>query len=208
MVLSDLTINEFIDSLASKEPAPGGGSASALAGAAGTALVLMVANLTAGKEKFKDQELLMEEILREAGNIRQEMIALIDRDTEAFNKVAAVFKMPKDTAEEKEKRQQAMQEALKAAAIVPYGIMEKALEALYIVKKALGHTNPAAASDLGVSALCLKTALQGAWLNVKINLAGIKDSEFTAKYGQDGERILAQGVSLADSIYQEVLKTL
>jgi len=208
MPLSQLTINDFITLVASKEPAPGGGAASALVGAIGNALSSMVANLTLGKKKFHDQEPLMHRILQEGRELQYSLISLIDQDADAFNRVAEVFKMPKETDDQKSLRNEAMQKALKQATMVPYSIMEKCVEALHLHEKALGNSNPAAASDLGVGALCMKTALQGGWLNVKINLNSIKDADFVREYEGKGWNLLEEGIILADRIYQQVLDNL
>lgn len=208
MLLSEYNIKDFISILASKEPAPGGGAASALVGAVGNALSSMVANLTLGKQKFQGKESLMQEILREGGELQKTLISLIDKDTEAFNQVAGVFKMPKDTEEQKAVRSKAMQKALKEATLVPFSIMEKSVSALRLHEKALGNSNPAAVSDLGVGALCLKTALQGGWLNVKINLNSIKDTDFVREYESKGQKLLDEGMKLADRIFQQVLENL
>lgn len=202
------SISKFVTALASKEPAPGGGAASALVGAVGTALMSMVANLTMGKEKFKQQEPLMKELLEKAENLQENLVSLMDRDTEAFNKVAAVFKMPKNTDDEKNHRKIAMQKALKYASEVPFSIMEKALEALYLQEKSLGHTNPSTTSDIGVGALCLKTALMGAWLNVKINLGSISDQSFVNEYELKAKKLLDEGMMIADKVYEVVVATL
>lgn len=208
MSLIEYNLKDFMNILASKEPAPGGGSASALAGAMGAALASMVANLTIGKERYVNQEPLMQKIIQEAGILQKEFIELIDLDTEAFNQVGAVFKMPKDTEEEKKTRQDAMQSALENATITPLAIMEKALQSLQLIDEALGKTNPSAESDFGVGALCLKAAMQGGWLNMKINLGCIKDREFVVKYTRKGQCILVDGIALADKIYLQVLESL
>lgn len=208
MLLSEYSIKDFISILASKEPAPGGGAASALVGAVGSALSSMVANLTMGKKKFQGEEALMRDIIKKGQELQKSLISLIDKDTDAFNAVAEVFKMPKDTEEQKAKRSEAMQKALKDATLVPFTIMQQCVEALLLHEKAVGKSNPAAASDLGVGALCLKTALQGGWLNVKINLSSIKDADFVAGYEKKGREILEEGSRIADEIYQSVLKSL
>jgi formiminotetrahydrofolate cyclodeaminase len=161
MPIINRTIEEFIMLLASKEPAPGGGSASALLGAIGSALFSMVVNLTIGKEKFKEQEPLLQEILKESENLQKEFLSLIEEDTNAFNKVSRAYKMPKDTEEQKDVRNEALERALKDATLVQLSIMEKGLSALKLLEKSIGNTNPNAISDIGVSALCLKSALQG-----------------------------------------------
>ncbi len=202
------SIKKFLNILASEEPAPGGGAASALVGAVGTALLSMVANLTVGKQKFKVSEHLMKELLEEASKLQEELTRLISEDAEAFNKVAEVFKMPKNTEEEKAKRKQKMQEALKFATQVPFNIMEKTVEALRLHEKSLGHTNPSAISDTGVGVLCLKAALKGAWLNVKINLNSITDKEFVQNQDKESQKLLNEGISIADKVYEAVLQSL
>ena len=142
----------------------------------------------------------------ESARLQERLLAAIDKDTEAFNLVSAVFDMPKETEEDKAARREAMQQALKEATKSPYGIMEDILAALQTTQKAVGKSNTNAASDLGVAALNLKAGLQGAWLNVLINLSGVKDEAFVADYHSKGEDILQKGCALADEIYQEILK--
>ena len=208
MKLTEMKVNDFIDLLASDAPAPGGGSASALAGAMGVGLSKMVAALTTGKAKYAEHEDTVQEILSKAGSLTEKLTAAIDRDTEAFDGVSAVFAMPKSTDEEKAARKEAMQKALKEATLVPYETMELCLQSLKVVKLGVGKTNTSAASDLGVASLNLKSAVQGAWLNVLINLAGIKDEAFVAEYKSKGEAILAEALPLADEIYNDILKSL
>ncbi|UQZ88144.1 sugar ABC transporter substrate-binding protein [Deltaproteobacteria bacterium Smac51] len=208
MKLIDHNLKEFADVLASEAPAPGGGSTAALEGSLGAALIHMVAALTSGKAKFAEHQELMTSLLAESEKIKNEFVAIIDRDTEAFNSVTAVFEMPKSTDEDKAARKKAMQEALKACTISPYSMMEQALAALELAEKAIGKTNPNAASDFGVAALSLKAATQGAWLNILINVPGIDDKEFVEKYKGGGEKILAKATKLADEIYAGVLTSL
>ncbi len=208
MKLTEMKVNEFIGLLASDAPAPGGGSASALAGAMGVGLSKMVAALTTGKAKYAEFEPTVQQILAQAGGLTEKLTAAIDRDTEAFDGVSAIFAMPKGTDEEKAARKAAMQKALKEATLVPYETMQLCLDSLKVVQMGVGHTNTSAASDLGVAALNLKSAVQGAWLNVLINLAGIKDEAFVAEYKQKGQEILAQALPLADEIYNTILASL
>lgn len=208
MKLTEYTINDFMDILASDAPAPGGGSASALAGAVGAALTGMVAALTAGKEKYKEYETVMRKILEEAATCKDSFLQAIHQDTEAFNGVTDVFKMPKETEEDKTARKAAMQDALKDSARIPLTVMEYALTALETTEKCLGKSNPNVTSDLGVSALNLKSAVQGAWLNVLINLQGIRDEAFVTEYRTRGEGVLNKASCLADKIYMEILGTL
>ena len=208
MILTELDVSVFIDHVASDSPAPGGGSVAALAAANGIALLGMVARLTVGKKKYAAHDELMNEIITEADKLRQKLVALIDSDTEAFKKVSAVFSMPKESDEQKSARQQAMQQALKSAAEVPMEVMENCLIALKITHNALGKSNTNAASDLGVAALMLGAGLKGAWLNVKINLSGIKDAQYTDEMAKKGEKILCGADNLSTKIYDCVLEEL
>ena len=208
MQLKDMTVSTFLETLGSDAPAPGGGSASALMGALGAALSTMVASLTVGKEKYGEHEALMEEIIRKGWALRVQLTDVMDRDTEAFHGVTAVFSMPRGTEEEKAARKMAMQAALKACTRTPYEMMECSLAVLELAARALGRSNTNAASDLGVAALSLKAAIQGAWLNILINLGGIQDEDFVRQYREGGELILEKTLPLADHIYQTVLTEL
>lgn len=208
MKLTEMQLRAFCELLASDAPAPGGGSASALAGAMGIGLAEMVANLTVGKKKYAEFEANALEMKTAAHKLVDDMIVSIDKDTEAFDGVSAVFAMPKDSEEEKAARKEAMQKALKEATLAPFGVMELCVEALTVVEKGLGKTNTSAASDLGVAALNLKSAVQGAWLNVLINLGGIKDEAFVSEYKNKGQALLEQALPMADRIYNTVLESL
>lgn len=208
MRMTEHNVVDFIKLMASDTPAPGGGSASALAGAVGAALGCMVAEFTIGKPKYAASEETMKEILNEAGSLSDLLVGCIDKDTEAFNCVTSVFAMPKSTEEEKADRKNAMQEALKKATLAPFETMSYAHNALKVIEQAVGNSNPNTASDLGVAALNLKSAVQGAWLNVLINLAGITDSYFVMEYKVKGEQILNESCELADSIYGRILRAM
>jgi methenyltetrahydrofolate cyclohydrolase len=202
--LIEYQVRDFVELLASDAPAPGGGSTAALLGSLGAALTAMVANLTSGKEKFKDNEPLVQGILRDSQELSRELLVLVDRDTEAFNKVMAVFAMAKTTEDEKRRRAAALQAALQFATEVPFAVMEKAAAALALLAKAVHKTNPSALSDLGVGVGCLLGAVQGGWLNVLINLGGIKDENFVAAYKQRGRQLLAESRELADRLEKEI----
>ncbi len=206
MLLKELTVTDFAAILGSAEPAPGGGSASAVAGTLGISLTKMVTELTMGKKKYAEHQELMEKIHEQANRLQESFLAAIDEDTEAFNQVSAVFAMPKDTVEEKAVRAAALQRALQGAAASPMKMMELAVASLNTRKEVVGKSNINAASDLGVAALNLKSALQGAWLNVLINLSGIKDPSFVAEYQEKGQKLVDQGIQLADAIYSEIEK--
>lgn len=208
MKLVDLSLTEFARVLGSDAPAPGGGSAAALSAANGISLTKMVCELTLGKKKYADFEEEIAQVHAESARLQERLLAAIDKDTEAFNLVSAVFDMPKETDEDKAARREAMQHALKEATKSPFAMMEDIYQALEVTQRAVGKSNTNAASDLGVAALNLKAGLQGAWLNVLINLAGVKDQDFIADYHSRGEDLLDKGAALADSIYLEILKTL
>lgn len=208
MKLVEMTVAQFSDVLSSLEPAPGGGSTAALEGALGAALTAMVAALTIGRKKYAEHEELAKEVEKKANDLKVRLLDVIDRDTEAFNDVSAVFAMPKDTDEQKTARKEAMQEALKGCTKTPYEMMQLSSEALELADSILGRSNASAASDLGVSALSLKAAIQGAWLNILINIGGIEDAQFAAEYRTNGEKILEKALPMADHIYQTVLESL
>ena len=205
MKLADLKVTEFIDLLASDAPAPGGGSAAALEGAIGAALTAMVCGLTKGKKKFAEYNDLAVEAEVKALALKDRFVDVMDRDTEAFNVVSAAFGMPKATDEEKAARSAAIQKGLEGCTATPFEMMEIALETLELTDSILGKSNDSAASDLGVSALSLRAAVQGAWLNVLINIGSLKNKELAEDYRAKGEAILAKALPLADKIYNEVL---
>lgn len=208
MKLAEMQVTEFVNLMASDAPAPGGGSASALEGAVGAALTAMVCALTVGKKKYADVQELAVESQKKAEDLKARFVDVMDRDTEAFNAVSAVFAMPKDTDEQKAARKAAMQEALKGCTKTPFEMMQLACETLELTRSLVGRLNASAASDLGCSALSLRAAIQGAWLNVLINISGIADEAFAAEYRKNGEALLAKALPLADEIYEEILKTM
>ena len=208
MKLVDYKVTDFMQLLASEEPAPGGGSAAALAGATGASLAAMVAALTLGKEKYHEYEAQTVTMQYNGNKLQARFLELIDADTTAFNAVSAAFKLPKQTAEEKAIRQERIQEALKKATQTPFAMMEAALECLRVVATAVGKTNASAASDLGVAAYSLRAATEGAWLNVLINLGGIKDEAFVTQYKEDGNKLLTEVDALANAISRQILDSL
>lgn len=208
MKLAEMQVTEFVNLMASDAPAPGGGSAAALEGALGAALTAMVCALTVGKKKYVDVQELAVESQKKAEDLKARFVDVMDRDTEAFNAVSAVFAMPKDTDEQKAARKAAMQEALKGCTKTPFEMMQLACETLELTRSLVGRLNASAASDLGCSALSLRAAIQGAWLNVLINISGIADEAFAAEYRANGQALLDKALPLADEIYAEILKTM
>ena len=208
MKLAELKTAEFVDLLASDAPAPGGGSAAALEGALGTALTAMVCGLTVGKKKYAEFEELAQSAQAKALDLKARFVDVMDRDTEAFNVVSAAFGMPKATDEEKAARSAAIQKGLEGCTRTPFEMMELAVEALELTASILGKSNDSAASDLGVSALSLRAAIQGAWLNVLINIGSLKNKELAEDYRKKGEALLAKALPLADEIYDAVVKSM
>ena len=199
---------DFVKVLASSEPVPGGGGASALVGAIGTALGNMVGSLTVGKKKYAEFEETAKAAQAKATDLKVRFVDVMDRDTEAFNVVSAAFGMPKATDEEKAARSAAIQEGLKGCTKTPFEMMELAVETLELTASILGKSNDSAASDLGVSALSLRAAIQGAWLNVLINIGSLKNKELAEDYRAKGEALLAKALPLADQIYDTVVKAM
>jgi len=164
----------YLDDLAARKPAPGGGSAAALTAAAGVALIEMVCNFTIGKEKYKSVEERIKEILTLCVRLRKRLLELVDEDVEAYEKVRDAYKLDKDA---KEKRNQAIQEALKKALVSPFEICKISHDAIaFCPDVAKGNIN--LISDVGVAAAFLEAAYQAALFNVQINLNGIEDEEF------------------------------
>ena len=207
MKLGDMTVRDYLDLLKSDAPAPGGGSVSALSAAQGVGLVAMVADLTIGREKYAEYEQVCKEAKEEALKLYEALVAAIDEDTEAFNKVSAAYKMPKDTDEQKAARSAAIRKANVGATQVPYETIKLCLAGLKVTETMVGKSNPNAASDLGVAALNLMAGIRGAWLNVKINLPGIKDEAAKAQF-EKGAEMVDEAYVLASRIYEEVLTSL
>ncbi len=208
MKLADMQVTQFCDVLASDAPAPGGGSTAALEGALGAALTAMVCGLTTvgkSKEKYAEYQEFVLASQKKALDLKARFVDVMDRDTEAFNVVSAAFGMPKATDEEKAARSAAIQKGLEGCTRTPFEMMELAAETLELTAELLGKTNDSAASDLGVSALSMRAAIQGAWLNVLINIGSLKNKELAEDYRKKGEELLAKALPLADQIYQNVL---
>ena len=178
-MLSELTVGRFLEETASRSPAPGGGSVSALAGALGCALAEMVACLTSG-EKYIDVAEEMARTGAKARECRMKLLECMQRDTDSFNGCMKAFSMPKSTDAERKVRSEAIQAALKTAAAVPLETAATASEVLDMARTVLEHGNSSAASDAIVCALLARDAVFGALLNVRINLGSIKDPGYLA----------------------------
>ena len=207
MKLVDMTIKNYLDVLGSDAPAPGGGSVSALSAAQWAALTAMVCDLTIPKEKYAQHRELCEEVKGASLKVYEKLVEGIDKDTEAFNKVSAAFKLPKENDQQKAERSRAIQEATVTATEVPYETMELCMKGLAETARIVGKSNPNASSDLGVAALNYAAGIRGAYLNVMINLPGIKDEAVKARFGK-AEDMVREAEKLAEEIYGEVLSSL
>jgi len=188
-LLKEMSITELLERTASKDPAPGGGSISALAGAAAASLVEMVANLTSGGKRFEEVTEEMDSIARKATHFRQTLTDAIDRDSAAYAKVMDAFRMPRDTDLEKRDRSLAIQEAMRLAAEVPLAVARGALEILGLAESVLKNGNPNALTDGLVAVMMARTAALGALHNVKINLASIKDPSYVARVSAEVQQM-------------------
>lgn len=205
MKLAEMTVTQFADVLASDAPAPGGGSVAALEGALGAALTAMVCTLTEGKKQYADHRDFVLEVQAKASALQAKFIDVMDRDTEAFMVVSRAFSMPKATDEEKTARSAAIQKGLVGCTETPFEMMNLAAEAIALTESLLGRFNESAASDLGVAALSLRAAVQGAWLNVLINIGSLKDKELAERYRVEGEELVKTVLIGADRVYEKVL---
>ncbi|MBE5901815.1 MAG: cyclodeaminase/cyclohydrolase family protein [Lachnospiraceae bacterium] len=187
--MKDMTVEAFCALTESNEPAPGGGSVAALAGALAASLAGMVANLTIGREKYADVEDEMKVMEASASALAKELLDGILKDSESFNQYMDALKLPKGTDEEKAARREAMQEGLKAAAVVPLENAKLAYEAMDYAELAVKKGNPNAVTDGKTAMMMARTAVLAAGYNVKINLESIKDEEFVAKMSAEIESI-------------------
>jgi methenyltetrahydrofolate cyclohydrolase len=207
-MLTERTVAQFLDELASNSPAPGGGSVAALAGASGAALASMVCNLTVGKKKYADVQAEMLTVLQKSEELRREFTELIDKDTQAFNEVMAAFARPKATEEEQTARTKAIQDATKSATLVPLRVMQLCQQALQHARTVAQKGNKNSASDAGVAALMLQASCAGAGLNVRINLSGLKDDEFVDRTSRQCLEILHSVEDLAREVLTAVEKSI
>jgi glutamate formiminotransferase/formiminotetrahydrofolate cyclodeaminase len=203
--LIKMTMGEFADETASESPAPGGGSISAYVGALGAALATMVANLSSHKPGWDDRWEEFSNFAEEGQKIKDVLVQLLEEDTNAFNKVMDAFGLPKDTDEQKSIRRQAIEEATRYATEIPYRTMKTANMAIPLCKKMAEIGNPNSISDAGVGAICCLTAIKGAYLNVLINVAGLKDKSWADNILSDASHLLQTAQNEVEAIYDFVL---
>ena len=199
--LIDLNLSEFANETSSESPAPGGGSISAYCGAMGAALGTMVANLSAHKRGWDSRWEEFSQWAQKGIDYQNQLLNLVDEDTNAFNKIMEAFRLPKESQEDIEKRKQAIQDATKYAIETPFKVMETAYNSMEVMKAMAEFGNPNSVTDAAVGALCARTAVRGAFLNVKINCGDCQDKDFV-------NDILAKGQSLVDkatSLEEEIM---
>lgn len=197
---------DFIDALASKSPTPGGGGASAYCGALASALASMVGNLTLGKKKYADIEADVVVTQEKLAAVRERLLELVEEDAEAFEPLARAYGMPKGTPEEQEAKNAALQQALVGACEVPLEIMRTCKEVIELSEFYMLHGSRLALSDVGAAAVFAKAALQGAALNVFINVSSMDDVERAAAYRKEAEMMIETFGDKADHMYHYVVK--
>lgn len=189
--LVDMNLTDFANETASESPAPGGGSIAAYVGALGISLGTMVANLSSHKAGWDERWEEFSDYAEAGQGYKDQLLHLVDEDTNAFNKIMDAFKLPKGSDSEKKARKQAIEDASKYAIEVPFKVMETSLKSMEVIKAMAEIGNPNSVSDAGVGALCARTAVMGAFLNVKINASGLDDKAYV-------ENILAKGKAVED----------
>jgi len=200
--LISMDLRAFADETASESPAPGGGSISAYVGALGVSLATMVANLSSHKKGWDNRWEEFGNWAEKGQKIKDELVRLVDADTAAFNQIMNAFSLPKATEEEKKARSEAIQRATKFAIEIPFKVMNLSFDSLEIIKAMAEHGNPNSVSDAGVGALCARTAVMGAFMNVRINASGYNDKSLV-------EEIIRKGKDLENktiAIESEILK--
>lgn len=207
-MLTELTVKDFLNKVAGSDPVPGGGSIAALNGAIAAALAAMVANLTIGKKNYADCEELMKQIAERAAGLKEEFVADVDRDSEAYDRVFACFKMPKATDEEKAARSAAIQEATKFAAQVPMEVARRAYGLMDTIAQVARKGNQNAVTDACVAMMAARSAVLAALMNVRINLGSLKDKEFVLAMQAEADRLEQQALAKEKELLDEINRTL
>ena len=207
--LIDMNLEKFAFETASESPAPGGGSISAYSGAMGAALATMVANLSANKRGWDDRWEEFSSWAEKGISYQKELLELVDEDTKAFNQIMDAFKLPKENESDIKKRNDAIQNATKNAILTPFRVMQVALDSMSVIKKMAEIGNPNSITDACVAALCARTAVRGAFLNVQINCLDYNDKSFVDDINKKGKNILEKALKLENkiiSITEKIMK--
>lgn len=202
------TCEEFVEVLASKAPTPGGGGASALTGAVGVALGNMVGSLTVGKKKYAEVEEEIKAMMEASAKLQADLLELVQKDAECFEPLAAAYRMPKDTEEEKAAKERVLEQATKDACEVPFEIMEKCCQGIDLCGEFAEKGSVMATSDAGAGAIFCKAALQAASLNVYINTKSLKDREYAQQANEKSDAMLKEYMAKADAIIDAVFAAL
>ncbi len=202
------TVEQYLEALSSKQPVPGGGGASALAGALGCALGLMVGNLTVGKKRYAGVETEVKEYMGQLEALREEFLRLADEDAAVFAPLAASYGLPADTEEQRAYKDAVLEENLLRASLTPLSVMEATLKGIAVLEELEQKGSVMAVSDVGVAVQFARTALTGAVMNVYINTKSMKDREKAADLNEEAYHMLTSGMARADEIYGKVLKRL
>ncbi len=203
-MLAALRISELLEKTASSDPVPGGGSIAALGAAVSASLAEMVANLTVGKKGYEAVEKEMRAVAEKMRPLREKLLKDMDRDADAYNEVFSSFKLPKNSEEEKQKRQKAIQNGLKTAATVPLGVAEDALRILKLARTVIAKGNKNAVTDGAVAVMMARTAVLSALYNVKINLGSIKDQAFVDEMREKVNRLEDEALKAEREILSQV----
>lgn len=198
--MNDLTINQFLESLSSEAPVPGGGGASALMGGLSAALCSMVAALTTGKKKYAEYQGDIERILDDTANIRSEMQVLIEKDAEAFEPLSKAYGIPKEDP----KRAEILEDALREACSAPLEILRVACKIVPILEELTVKGSKIVISDVGVAAIACQAAIQGGVLNVYINTKLMQDKEYAKEINNEAEQICREFIGRCESVYKLV----
>jgi glutamate formiminotransferase/formiminotetrahydrofolate cyclodeaminase len=202
--LVQMPLSDFADETASESPAPGGGSIAAYVGALGAALATMVANLSSHKKGWDDRWKEFSDWAEKGQHYKEELVRLVDADTQAFNGIMAAFGLPKGNPEEKAIRHQAIQTATKIAIEIPFRVMQTAAGSMELIRAMAGTGNPNSVSDAGVGALCARAGVMGAFMNVRINAAGYEDKDFVNEIIARGKKIEETTIEAEKDILQIV----
>jgi formiminotetrahydrofolate cyclodeaminase len=207
-MVKDISIELFLDDLASRKPTPGGGSAAAVMGAMGAALVSMVCNLTIGRTQYRDFEEKLKSVLTKAEELRRDLIKMIEEDVQAFDSVMRAYHMPRSTKDETVTRAQVIQTALKAATLVPMRCCRACREVIILGRVVGDKGNHSVVSDAGVAAVAAYAALRSAALNVFTNAKVITDRIFVEEQLVELEQLLSEAATATEASYEVVKKKL
>lgn len=208
MDMVDKSCRQFVGALAAKEPVPGGGGAAALGGAIGMALSTMVGNFTVGKKKYADVEAEVKELMDKGNQIQEELLGLVAKDAQVFEPLSRAYGLPAGTDEEKKIKEETLEWESKNACAVPMEIIRNAYEGIKIHQRMGEIGSRLLISDVGCGVVFLRAALISGKLNVVINLNTIKDVEFVTKTREEMNRLVDEGIKIADEVYEKVLAAL